>query len=323
MTSSFLPNAGEESSFPLDVGGFTVRHGSSLSLMSNVCEFLANPVQEDSFNYVDPTADHHKWARKGLGLYYAAVVDNKNDNKVVCALRAATNQSGGVFLIDYVYSAPDHRDKGIAGKLIKEVLLRVNAAKFVLSIEESCVYWLEKHGFVLCENEALKERLNVFPDTHLLVHQSDNRKEILEGLVRAQATTAPTTKTASSTTVPPSSFANCLKDLQIEGTSQEGLPLCLKTLATLIRNAKEDESDNGKRQTIRINNPQVHRRVFALGGETAMNLLQVCGFELGVNADGDTTMQFVEEGPHTEWLDAAVQQLLEQSTRTSTSGVGW
>lgn len=53
---SSIPPPGEEATFPLNNEGLTVRHGSSLSLMSNVCEFLANPIQDDSFNYVDPTA---------------------------------------------------------------------------------------------------------------------------------------------------------------------------------------------------------------------------------------------------------------------------
>ena len=53
---SSIPPPGEEATFPLNNEGLTVRHGSSLSLMTNVCEFLANPIQDDSFNYVDPTA---------------------------------------------------------------------------------------------------------------------------------------------------------------------------------------------------------------------------------------------------------------------------
>ena len=55
MTSS-IPPPGEEATFPLNNEGLAVRHGSSLSLMTNVCEFLANPIQDDTFNYVDPTA---------------------------------------------------------------------------------------------------------------------------------------------------------------------------------------------------------------------------------------------------------------------------
>ena len=94
MTS--IPPPGEEVSLPLLLennasttsSNFFIRHGSSLSLMSDVCEFLANPIQNDTFNYIDPTADHHKWARKGMDLYYACVVDANGG--IVCALRAAT-----------------------------------------------------------------------------------------------------------------------------------------------------------------------------------------------------------------------------------------
>jgi len=46
MTS--IPTLGEEASFPLDTGGgsggLTVRHGSSLSLMTNVCNFLGKII---------------------------------------------------------------------------------------------------------------------------------------------------------------------------------------------------------------------------------------------------------------------------------------
>ena len=43
MTS--IPTLGEEASFPLDIGGgLTVRHGSSLSLMTNVCSFLGKLI---------------------------------------------------------------------------------------------------------------------------------------------------------------------------------------------------------------------------------------------------------------------------------------
>lgn len=305
MTST-IPPAGEEASFPLSEE-LTVRHGSSLSLMSNVCEFLANPVQEDTFNYVDPTADHQKWARKGLTLYYASVTNTK-DGSVVCALRAATESNASnrppIFLIDYIYSAPSHRDQGIAGKLIGQVLAMAREQiKFVLSIEESCVYWMEKHGFFLCQQEAINKRLNVFPDTHLLIHK-DSQKD-METLAQEDCKSASTSPVPNAS--PPESFTTSLTQLQIFGASQPGLALCCQTLATLLKNAKDDESDDGKRQTIKINNPQVHRRIFSVGGEPAMKLLQVCGFELQVNGDGDAILKF--EGEDLGWLDAAIAQL--------------
>lgn len=68
-----FPPPGEEASFLLDEDTrFVVRHGSSLSITANVCTFLVN---SDTFSHIDPNTDHHKWARKRLGLYYACVVD--------------------------------------------------------------------------------------------------------------------------------------------------------------------------------------------------------------------------------------------------------
>jgi GNAT superfamily N-acetyltransferase len=177
-----FPPPGEEASFLLDEDTrFVVRHGSSLSITANVCTFLAN---SDTFSHIDPNTDHHKWERKGLCLYYACVVDESaalsaagENGGIVCALRAATecnNESrNNIFLIDYVYTDPNHRERGIAGKLISRVLGMAKSAGSilgVLSLEESCVYWLEKWNFLLCQNEVLNERLNVFPDTHLLIH---------------------------------------------------------------------------------------------------------------------------------------------------------
>lgn len=321
--SNSIPPTGEESSFPLDdQTHLTVRHGSSLSLMSNVCAFLAADHEEDTFNYIDPTADHHKWARRGLSLYYACVMENNVTGngapEIACALRAATGEIGDdekrkIFLIDYVYTLPSHRDKGIAGKLIASVLEMAKSIGNggtllgVLSIEESCVYWLEKWGFLLCANASLNERLNVFPDTHLLIHKDcnvSNDSSIGTSISNGQGKDTAMTQ---STTIPPESFISALKELQIVGAGQPALPECLKTLATLIRNAKNDNTEAGKRRTIRINNPVVHSRVFAIGGEAAMKLLQVCGFELQANDEGDAVLKFAEWGYG--WLDGAIAQL--------------
>jgi hypothetical protein len=84
------------------------------------------------------------------------------------------------------------------------------------------------------------------------------------------------------------------------------------TVAKLITNAKTDESDEGRGRTIRINNKVIHEKVFATGGETAMQLLQVCGWELGVNDDGDAVMKFTGDF---EWLDTAVAQLEHEARK--------
>lgn len=303
MTSSTpIPPPGEEATFPLDEG-LTIRHGSSLSLMTQVCEFLANPVQEDAFNYVDPTADHQKWARKGLSLYYASVVTS--DGHIVCALRAATKgmtlserHHHKLFLIDYVYSAPSHREKGIAGQLIDNILqIAQDATLFVLSIEESCVYWMEKQGFYLCQNEALNEQLNVFPDTHLLIHKESHPDKLLDS----------NDNDTSSSATPPATFQAALQTL-IEGHTDTHI--CLSTIATLIQNARNDDTKDGRRRTIRINNAHVHRRVFAVGGEAAMQLLQICGFELTVDEQGNAILRFEDYDDECPlWLDTAVAQL--------------
>ena len=266
-------------------------------------------------------------------MYYACVIENKNNTlegggsdgrisqHIVCALRAATendninNNSSKIFLIDYVYCTPSHREKGIAGKLITNVLQMARnqgATLGVLSIEESCVYWLEKHNFLLCQNTKLNKRLNVFPDTHLLIHKDCNVDAVAAVSDNGSGIIGNTNSnvdddTATATAIPPELFISSLKELQIVGTSQSGLSDCFKTLATLINNAKNDDTEDGKRQTIRINNPKVHARVFAVGGDAAMQLLQVCGFELQVNDDGDAVLKFA--GEHLAWLDSAVAQL--------------
>lgn len=75
--------------------------------------------------------------------------------------------------------------------------------------------------------------------------------------------------------------SNCI------GTSHAGLSECLSTIVKLIQNAMHDDADDGKRRTFRINNPRIHQKVFAVGGESAMKVLKECGFELNVNEEGD------------------------------------
>ena len=152
----------------------------------------------------------------------------------------------------------------------------------VLSLEQSCVYWLEKHGFLLCTNQALNDRLNVFPDTHLLIHEDcmvDNDAVTKNGDSSSREEKGTQLLAAL---VPPESFAVALKELlqKIVGTSHSGRSECLQTIAKLIQNAMNDDTDDGKRQSFRMNNPKIHQKVFAVGGESAMKVLQECGFEL-------------------------------------------
>eukprot|EP00956_Cyclotella_meneghiniana_P013304 scaffold19165_cov81-Cyclotella_meneghiniana.AAC.2 len=242
-----------------------------------------------------------------MSLYYACVMDkvsaNSNGADIICALRAATESNGNsnnsIFLIDYVYTDPKHRERGIAGKLISKVLEMAKTGDTilgVLSLEDSCVYWLEKWNFVLCQNTVWNDRLNVFPDTHLLIH-----KECNIDAPSSEADNRDHDDIRAASIFPPEQFVACLKQLQ---SSVHLNPL----------NAKYDESEDGKRQIIRISNKVIHHKVFAVGGETAMTLLQVCGWQLGVNDDGDTVLKFIG-GHQYKWLDAAVAQLEYESMK--------
>ena len=381
--------------------------------MSNVCEFLANPQSEDTFNTIDPTADHHKWARKGMDLYYACVVDHSQGGQILCALRAATENMRQLpitapeaatdattdatmpqeekkrkrvpeeqeqqaqsnvpmtdttrtpassrpkrrFLIDYVYTAPESRDQGIAGHLVAAVLdlAATHAANcYVLSIEDSCVYWMEKHHFFLVKSPGLNDLLNVFPDTHLLRrrvqdvtatsstgtnndNESDRDSDEDEAMARvkkqrrASSDSEDDASSSDGNTTPPESFIRALQNLLDKAPPHsEERKICLQTLALLIQNAAADVSEEGRRRQCRINNPLIRRRVFLVGGDAAMNLLQVCGFALQVNQDGDAILQFHRQnvttaaavassqdglGSSSLWLDTAVAQLQQEATK--------
>ena len=444
-----IPSPGEETSFPLqptapgpknvkakndDASSLIVRHGSSLRLMSQVCEFLANPTQDDTFNYIDPTADHHKWSRRGMELYYAAVVDtsssastvegtvaeesvtaksiggvttNGNSCRILCALRAATcgisdvpsnkendnDDNGGTshhtttdepsttetksskkrkynhdqqngrprFLIDYVYTAPEFRGKGIAGLLVDRVLDIVgkndSTLCYVLSLEDSCVYWMEKHQFYLCQLPALNKLLNLFPDTHLLKRRTEQcvlsgntadddcnngddaqDEEDAELLVKRYVLTEDDESSDSDdgnsndASIGPAATndkndegmqlfeTHLAKLLFMTGKGNhdnDKLKQCLNSLATLIRNAMiADKKDDRTKCQVRINHPVVQDRVFAVGGDIAMELLQSCGFQLEVNTDGDAILHFhsktSDEG--SGWLPLAVSRLEHEAS---------
>ena len=148
-----------------------------------------------------------------------------------------------------------------------------------------CVLVRKAWLFLLCTNQALNDRLNVFPDTHLLIHKDyckvdNNANAVIKNGDSSSREEKGTQLLAA--LVPPESFAIALKELlqKLVGTSHSGLSECLQTIAKLIQNAMNDDTDDGKRQSFRMNNPKIHQKVFAVGGESAMKVLQECGFEL-------------------------------------------
>lgn len=326
-----IPPPGEEATIEILKGPsiptrLQLRHGSSLSLMSKCCEFMANSDDDDGFAYIDPTADHGKWARKGMSLYYAAVFSAETGS-VLCALRAATRGLGDSshsdnsdcsvinggpaakprkrLLIDYVYTDVPSRGRGIAHILVNFVLetaSKFGANAYVLSLEDSAVYWMERHGFLLCEDSALNERLNVFPDTHLLRRGSDP----------ADCEEPDAANGASDSAVPPDEFTSALHKLLLADSTprSDAFTLCLSSLATLIKNAVAEEVD-GRRRRIKVGNPVVKERVFRVGGDDAMAILVACGFELGVDDEENTIMTFHDN--KAPWLSAAIELLEDEA----------
>jgi hypothetical protein len=183
--AAYFPEIGYDASEFLQDRGLILRHGTSLSLMSLVSEWLN---RSEEFSSVDPSADWQKWAnrRPGFSLYYAALLDPARDgpDSVRACLRAVLD---GVpvpvsphiprLIIDYVCTAPGARGAGLASLLVgfatrAAQLSSPPANVYVLATEDSCVYWMTS-GYVLEASETLGARLNVFNDTHLLRHRSN------------------------------------------------------------------------------------------------------------------------------------------------------
>ena len=350
-----------------------LRHGSSLSLIATVCSFLADPDRPDNFSYVDPNGDQGKWRRRGMDLYYCAVTDPAT-GAVLCAARCATQglmvrgdgpknatmtttKKRRRILIDYLYTIESARDMGIARQVVLLVLRMAREAGaycYVLSLEDSAVYWMEKWGFYLCEDGGLNAKLNVFPDTHLLRLGSDPKDEVLpeesedqrrllregtenstpNGQVAASGTcrsggngTARGDNGSSSSNInnsshsgrgdaaPSDAFVSALTKLLAQDPPgmprrSDELRLCLTSLSLLLRNAMAEEP-GGRRRRVRIANPSVRERVFSVGGDHAMALLQCSGFELGVDEEGDATLTFHNGA---KWLKAAVELLEKEAT---------
>ena len=179
-----FPALGEDESIWLAERQLTLRHGTSLRVMSQAAHFL-NDSKE--FNEVDVEEDWTKWTTRvpdAFTLYYATLFDPlvPGTAGVHCVLRAVLDGWPSPrpphrhrLVIDYVATAPAHRGKGCAGALVEHVSRAATALAanvYVLALEDSCVYWMA-HGFVLEENARLQARLNIFPDTHLLRRQGD------------------------------------------------------------------------------------------------------------------------------------------------------
>lgn len=183
--AAFFPESGCDVSEFLEDRGLILRHGTSLSLMSLVAEWLN---RSEEFSDVDPSADWQKWTgrRPGFSLYYAALLDPARDgpDSVRACLRAVLD---GVpvpapphiprLIIDYVCTAKCARGAGLASLLVDFAsraarLSSPPANVYVLATEDSCVYWMTA-GYVLEASATLNARLNVFNDTHLLTRQGN------------------------------------------------------------------------------------------------------------------------------------------------------
>lgn len=188
-TPSF-PALGEDTSTWLAEHSLSLRYGTSLRLMASCSAFL-NASEE--FAEIDPNADWEKWQLRvpnAFSLFYAAILDPMKPEGgagVLCVLRAVLDgwpspapPHNARLIIDYTTTHPEHRGKGFASKLVEHVrqaCASIAANCYVLALEDSCVYWMEK-GFVLEANPNLNARLNMFPDTHLLRLASDPSDEV-------------------------------------------------------------------------------------------------------------------------------------------------
>jgi hypothetical protein len=166
-----------------------VEHGSALSLISR-----GTAILNEEFSQIDPGKNWKKWTKMGVQPYFLAVVrPNAHANfgrldilSILSFVMDGDVESGQVLcndtpghrsrriVIDYVCTPQAHQGKGYASRLLNlvtGVATRHRANMFVLSLEESCPYWMNK-GFVL-EPGDINKRLNKFPDCHLLKQPSN------------------------------------------------------------------------------------------------------------------------------------------------------
>ncbi len=167
------------------MSSLNVEHGSSLSLISKATTLL-----NLEFNDMDPEADWAKWEALGATIYFFAVPDEGNpEGPPACVLRtvldgdfssssahrrprnhdAAAASCSRRVIVDYLMTSVAARGRGYAGRLLecaRELAYSSAANLLVLAIEESCPFWMT-NGFVL-DDGPINERINCFPDTHLL-----------------------------------------------------------------------------------------------------------------------------------------------------------
>lgn len=188
--SSSFPPLGEDASTWLAEHNLVLRYGTSLRLMAQCSSFLNSSGE---FNGVDPQGDWEKWTTRlpdTFTLFYAAIVDplmpEGSGESVHCCLRAVLDgwptpkePHNSRLVIDYVACRKESQRRGFASQLVAHVRQAAadkRANLYVLAIEESCVWWMEK-GFVLEQNANLNARLNIFPDVHLLRNAEDPHDE--------------------------------------------------------------------------------------------------------------------------------------------------
>merc|ERR1740138_1595043 len=103
------------------------------------CSAFLNESEE--FNEVDPSSDWDKWAHRVPGafsLFYAAVLDplqpEGTGRGVHCVLRAV--------LDNWPTPTPPHKPRLI--EHVRAACADLGARLYVLALEESCVFWMEK-----------------------------------------------------------------------------------------------------------------------------------------------------------------------------------
>ena len=177
-----VPALGEDRTITCEHSNLVLWHGTSLRLMA-LCSAFLNEGRE--FNNVDPERDWQKWSSRGSSaftLYYSALTDSDDTNRVHCVLRAVldgwaspTPPHNRRLIIDYVACRAECRRLGYASTLVRFARQSASAQRanlYVLAVEDSCPWWMER-GFVLEEGIYLNARLNVFPDVHLLRRHDD------------------------------------------------------------------------------------------------------------------------------------------------------
>jgi hypothetical protein len=161
-----------------------VWHGSSMALIAQGTTLL-----NETFNEMDPEQDYEKWGKIGARPYFLAVL-LQSSQVMSCCMRCLfhgdwnSNSTAGAIsvsstsanvcqkrvIVDYLVTLDECQGRGYAGYLLELVMTLAVAQEancYVLALEDSCVYWMAK-GFILEQDKAINQKLNVFPDAHLL-----------------------------------------------------------------------------------------------------------------------------------------------------------